>query len=835
MTHLLLLLLSLFFTTQTTQSVKIHGNLVILNPPVIASVPYTNDKTTSNISATENLLLLKRKTTKDKLWFIQKSNNKATDEALMKECHPEIWINHTTFVGFCKHPFYNLHAHYEAKFKFDPRHFTYGNKSMVFVVKFKSKTTVYPSNVIRCSTTKAKKNPVFVDTCHIRFHNLSELSDFATQEHVLWIDKKLKVKTIRNLEPMDYRTLYSKRFLQYQDGFEAHRALLANWNLSGAGITVTVVDTGLDPLHAMFYDPLHWNDVVEEPLYTIPLPNSGHTKIRAIVSVFPGLYGGTYEAHGTSTSGVAVGYEALDEIGIASSSLVMFVKIANDVDEYLYLPSDMTNALDYCVSTGDSSVSSNSYGECDGQGQYTYLDAQFDQAVENNPELVNVIAAGNYDPPYCSSTTIGSPAVSKNSISVGASFSNPADYSSIITDTNFLPLMNYLSVNSFSCTGPLADGRIAPILYAPGFECVVAVGFIPNDYPDQDTFYRASGTSFSTPAIAGLAAIFQSWWNQTHGHIPIFPLTKATLISLALNRKPTRVIDAFTLSITQNGGFFGYGTPFIDTLSGYFYFNSSIGNGMRFSLLLTGASLCTLSWADKAAAPGAIPSLIDNLDLFVIDTLTGMRLTPQDNINPDEFFNNNMVTVGHPLYVVIIGHISESSRAYGFFSDAANVSFPGVTCLPGEYITCQNGIRLCNYTSQSYTSTCYPTTCPGNTGGGISCNIEVDLLSPCYMAVGKAFTANTTKTCTVVSCNPPMVLGTQNYCSCPPLTSNTVSESGTIFNCVNDIYPGEEIAMTSNGFSIHSSEKRCLLETLISRLLSTFSFTISSFFVLVVL
>ena len=74
----------------------------------------------------------------------------------------------------------------------------------------------------------------------------------------------------------------------------------------------------------------------------------------------------------------------------------------------------------------------------------------------------------------------------------------PADADSVIT-VGAVRLDG--GVTSFSSPGPTADGRIKPDVCAPGQDVFLA------DPADDDGYLHASGTSFSTPLTAGVAAL----------------------------------------------------------------------------------------------------------------------------------------------------------------------------------------------------------------------------------------------------------------------------------------------------------------------------------------
>jgi subtilisin-like proprotein convertase family protein len=212
-------------------------------------------------------------------------------------------------------------------------------------------------------------------------------------------------------------------------------------------------------------------------------------------------------------------------------------------------------------------ISSNSWGgntngEYNIDAQiYDYLtrDAQPANAVfpaAGNQELVTIFAAGNSGPV---ATTVAPPASAKNTLSVGASenvnqFGGPDKCTTADSEAD-----NANDLSIFTSRGPTMDGRRKPEIVAPGTHVTGGVIQIPNPptngqadpcftgqavcggppsspnfFPVGQQFYTASsGTSHSTPAVAGAAALLrQRFINE--GLAPASPaMTKAALVNSA--------------------------------------------------------------------------------------------------------------------------------------------------------------------------------------------------------------------------------------------------------------------------------------------------------------
>ena len=97
----------------------------------------------------------------------------------------------------------------------------------------------------------------------------------------------------------------------------ATNTLLVNGETNqGEGITVMVVDTGLDPYHDMFLDP---GQSFPTGSLGSTLSASSHSKIRGILTSH-GTINRVDGSHGTAVAGLAVGYESMGVSGTAPES-----------------------------------------------------------------------------------------------------------------------------------------------------------------------------------------------------------------------------------------------------------------------------------------------------------------------------------------------------------------------------------------------------------------------------------------------------------------------------------------------------------------------------------
>ncbi|MBO0857207.1 MAG: S8 family serine peptidase [Chloracidobacterium sp.] len=195
-------------------------------------------------------------------------------------------------------------------------------------------------------------------------------------------------------------------------------------------------------------------------------------------------------------------------------------------------------------------VSSNSWGFTGTAAQRYDTNAQaYDQIVRDaqsgvagNQQLIVVFAAGNAG---SGAGTVSSPATAKNIITVGAS----ENVRTTGTDGCGITNTGADSANdiiSFSSRGPVnssgGDGRIKPDIVAPGTHIEAGVPQSNYDgssvcdqfFPAGQTLYGwSSGTSHSTPAVAGGAALVYQYFLNQGLSAPSPAMTKAFLMNSA--------------------------------------------------------------------------------------------------------------------------------------------------------------------------------------------------------------------------------------------------------------------------------------------------------------
>jgi len=443
------------------------------------------------------------------------------------------------------------------------------------------------------------------------------LDALAQSSAVIWIERAPRRKLVDEA---------ASKLVGGDDGNVATPTVTEQLGFDGSGVTVCVADTGLDS-----------GDT-----------NTMHPDMRGRVTGFQ-YYGGLTDGsdgygHGTHCAGIVAGNAATGEtdpdtgqfygLGVASGANLFVERIFDaDANEASPFPSDETLTHD-AVRHG-AKIGSNSWGN-DVQGEYDTDCAQFDELVRDadadtagDQPYILEFSAGNAGP---NTETIGSPACAKNVIATGASENVPGT----LAETYGLYADGPDTMCDFSSRGPCADGRIKPDLVAPGSWIASAASSAAPDeaaiaWTAIDNFYvYMGGTSMSGPHAAGAAAVFVQFYQSTHTNaVPSPALVKAALINSA------EELDE------ANGG----PSPVPNNDEGWGRINlenivvTNVNNTSRFyqyldqTVLLTNSQVyaqhifvegsdqplkVTLAYTDVPGFPGALPALVNDLDLEVV-------------------------------------------------------------------------------------------------------------------------------------------------------------------------------------------------------------------------
>ncbi len=240
----------------------------------------------------------------------------------------------------------------------------------------------------------------------------------------------------------------------------------AGERIRGDGVTIAVIDTGIDANHACL------DDLDDDPSTNDP-------KVIAFKD-FVNSRDKCYDdnGHGTHCAAIAAGTGGGSKyVGVAPGAELVGVKVLDSRGSgYI---SDVISGIEWCVQEKEKyniKVISLSLGAGINSDGSTPLEEACDTAVDAG--LVVCVAAGNTGP---GNDTVGIPGCAKKVITVGA------------VDDNG-------KAASFSARGNTSDERLKPDLCAVGVQVTAAKA-------NSDQYITLSGTSMATPEVAGAAAL----------------------------------------------------------------------------------------------------------------------------------------------------------------------------------------------------------------------------------------------------------------------------------------------------------------------------------------
>lgn len=316
-------------------------------------------------------------------------------------------------------------------------------------------------------------------------------------------------------------------------------ATMSSIPFDGRGQIVGIADTGIDDHHPDFQGRL---------VGILALGRSGdHSDPIGHGTHVAGSVGGDGKASGGRIRGMA------PAVGI------FFQSIADAEGRLVGLPLDLNDLFDEAYQAGVR-IHNNSWGAA-GPSRYTFNSIEVDEFVDAHRDMTIVIAAGNEgtarepfnaQPGFVDWLSLGSPATSKNAVTVGASQTDRTSggYSNL-TWAQFRPAWFPMppiatemisgdpeSMAAFSSRGPCDDRRIKPDVLAPGTNIAstkssrAPLAEFWGPLPGYNSQYAyMGGTSMATPIVTGCLALIRQYYVE-EGHCePSAALLKATLIN----------------------------------------------------------------------------------------------------------------------------------------------------------------------------------------------------------------------------------------------------------------------------------------------------------------
>jgi hypothetical protein len=408
---------------------------------------------------------------------------------------------------------------------------------------------------------------------------------------------------------------------------------VAPYGLSGAGVNVLVYDSGrIDPNHPDFAGRI--------------LSQDGSNVRRHSTHVGGTVAGDGANSNGNDSAGNANGGTAGQWAGMAPATGLHTYGSQGSTTDVFYddggdLNGDFTTAIglgtDLATVSQGNNVVPNGF-PCAQLGDYTNVAILLDDIIRGSisgQQLIYFNAAGNKRRASggCGqSAVISSPATSKNAIVVGA----------INSDDN--------SMTTFSSWGPTDDGRLKPDITAPGCQTngdggLTAPAFLDtNGNGNLDAgettngYVSLCGTSMATPTSAGATALLIEQWRRTRGAAsrPLPHTVKALLTH-----------GSTDLGTVGPDYAFGFGAlnaqAAVDVVRaddvGDLVHVDAVDHGETTTLSFGNDGVTpvrvTLAWDDPAATRLAASTLVNDLDVRLVDP-DGITYTPWvlDPANP---------------------------------------------------------------------------------------------------------------------------------------------------------------------------------------------------------
>lgn len=266
----------------------------------------------------------------------------------------------------------------------------------------------------------------------------------------------------------------------------AHNIIRNNTTLTGKGVKIAIIDTGIYPHQDLSGRITDFVDFVNDR--PDPYDDNGHGTHCAGDAASNGT-SSSFKYVGPAPEAFLVGIKVLDKMGSGSLETVM-----SGVDWCIqYNEENPENKIDI-ISMSLGSTAQN-YGDENSDPMVTIVEEAWKSGI------VVCVAAGNEGP---EKNTIASPGISDQVITVGA-----------LDDRDTPESREDDDVASFSSRGPTIYGVSKPDILAPGVNIVSLRS--PNSYLDklqksnrvENNYLTLSGTSMATPICAGVVALMK--------------------------------------------------------------------------------------------------------------------------------------------------------------------------------------------------------------------------------------------------------------------------------------------------------------------------------------
>ena len=296
--------------------------------------------------------------------------------------------------------------------------------------------------------------------------------------------------------------------------------------------------------------------------------------------------------HGDFVAGVLTGAANKNPShrGMAAGSDLYVVSYVSS-----FLDTNTTNLID----NGTVQITNSSYGDGCNDG-YNTRARTVDTQINDEPTLLHVFSCGNSGTSNCGygagagwGNITGGHKQGKNVIATGS-----ADFAG--------------SLSGFSSRGPATDGRIKPDIVAHG-------AGVTSTSPNHQ-YTNGSGTSYSSPGIAGVAAqLYEAYADANAGALPQSALIKAAMLNTAQDKGNVGPDFKWGWGIVNGlraGMLIEDGRFLSDNIT------QGISNDHVISIPAGTVQVrFMVYWNDPAATSGANPALVNDLDMIVTDPL----------------------------------------------------------------------------------------------------------------------------------------------------------------------------------------------------------------------
>jgi len=302
--------------------------------------------------------------------------------------------------------------------------------------------------------------------------------------------------------------------------FPGYQAWLGALGLSGDGVIIANVDSGIDDTHPDLTD-----------------------RILACTGFSCG--GSAFASnHGTHTAGIMAGDGSsgivdingfLQGLGMAPGANLV-EQVYSEVD---HIPNYMSLLMKESVTNG-AVISGNSWGPSSTPKGYD-LDTRLvdigvrdaDPDTPGSQPLGYVLSIMNGNG---GTSTQGTPDEAKNTFTIGSTYMQYYD----ADNKNWTQSLNFNDLSYNSAHGPALDGRLIPHMVSPG--CYVDSTMMTNEYG------LMCGTSMSSPHVSGAAALFYEQYRSGFGVDPSPALVKAAFLPVAHDLAGHRDADGGIMS-----------------------------------------------------------------------------------------------------------------------------------------------------------------------------------------------------------------------------------------------------------------------------------------------